>query len=309
MHILVPLDGSPLAERAIEPAVMLLRRLSSPGSLTLLRVVNPSSITYDISGLAPPISESVFQAAIEGGLDYLAQVATRRPMHGIRVATTAEIGSGVATTICQVANDLAVDFIMMASHTRTGVPHFILGSVAEAVMRESTVPTLIIHREGASFPAQDRDEPLTILVPLDGTPMAESALAPAMGLAKQVRGAIRVLRVLPPHQGSTPTDRMLVDETQAYFARVRALGEAQGITMQESIAWGEVAPSIAAIAQEFQTDLVTIATHGRTGLAQMRDGSITLGVLHHLVTPMMVVHPPAEVVQAPAPIHMAHVEP
>ena len=106
MHILVPLDGSTFAEGAIESAATLLRRTTGPGSLTLLRVIGLGGVAYDISGLAAPITESASQAAIEGGQDYLAQVATRRPLHGIRVETIVQLGGTVAVDICLAAQEL-----------------------------------------------------------------------------------------------------------------------------------------------------------------------------------------------------------
>jgi len=302
MQILVPLDGSPFAESAIEPAAALLRRAASPNTLTFVRIISPGSVAPDFTGFVPPVTESAFQAAIEGGKSYLAQVATRRPLHGIRVATVTQLGSDTAGDICQLARELAVDLIVMTSHARTGIAHFALGSVAEAVLRGTTIPTLLLHRDSTSFPSTNRDEPLTILVPLDGSPMAETVLAPVIQLAAQVRGAIRVVRVLPMHTSATPTERMLVETTQRYFAALRAKVEGAGVPMYETLAWGDPVERITAVAQQYQTDLIAMATHGRTGLTRLRDGSITLDVLHHLATPLFVMHPSAAVVTAPAPL-------
>ena len=302
MHLLVPLDGSPLAESAIESAVTLLRRAAPPNSLTLLRVISPGSVAYNYTGMMPPVSESVFQAAVEGGREYLAGVVARCPLHGIRVETIAEMDTDTAADICQAAKDNAADLIVMTSHVRSGIAHFVLGSFAEGVLRQSAVPTLVVQGEGSSFPALDRDEPLTILVPLDGTPLAEAALAPAITLAAQVRGAIRLMRVLPAHTEASPTDRMLTSETHAYFAGLRARVVAQGVPMHETIAWGDVMERITAIAQANQTDLIALATHGRTGLARLRDGSVTLELFHRLSLPLLIVHPTPAVLDAPTPL-------
>jgi nucleotide-binding universal stress UspA family protein len=309
MNILVPLDGSLLAEEAIAPAAALLRRSTTSGNLTLVRIINPGSVALDVPGFAPPITESVFQAALEGGQEYLAQVAARTPLHGIRVETIVQMGSSIAAALCQAAADLKVDLIVMTSHARTGVAHFALGSVAEAVMRSASMPTLILHKDAPAFPSIDRDEPLTILVPLDGTLVAEAALGPAVQLAAQMRGAIRLLRVLPAHQVATPADRMLANETQDYFAHLRVFIEGHGVPMHQTIAWGDIADQIVTVAQDYQTDLIAIATHGRTGLDRLREGSITLDILHHLATPLLVVHPSAEVASAPAPLGMQHGQP
>jgi len=309
MHILVPLDGSLLAEEAIASAATLLRLSTTPGNLTLLRIISYGSVALDVPGFAPPVTESVFQGALESGQEYLAHVATRTPLHGIRVETIARMGSTISSAICEAAEDLKADLIVMTSHARTGITHFALGSVAEAVMRSAPMPTLILHKDAPAFPSLDRDEPLTILLPLDGTRVAEAALGPAVQLAEQMRGAIRLLRVLPAHQVATPADRMLANETQDYFARLRVFIEGHGVPMHRTIAWGDIADQIVTVAQDYQTDLIAIATHGRTGLGRLREGSVTLDILHHLATPLLVVHPSAEVASAPAPLGMQHGQP
>ncbi|MBA3822677.1 MAG: universal stress protein [Ktedonobacterales bacterium] len=305
MHILVPLDGSPLAERAIGSAARLLRRATGPASLTLLNIITASSVAYDATGFAPPVTESAFQSAIAGGEQYLAQVAARHELADLQVTTLTQMGGTVANDICQVAQERQVDFIVLASHTRTGMTHFFLGSVAEAVMRDAPVPTIIIHRDAPHFPPLGRDEPFTILIPLDGTPLAEAVVVPAIRLAAQVHGVIRVMRVLPTHQGAIPAERGQVAETQAYFAHLRPIVEGQGVAMSENIAWGDVAEHITAVAQEFQTDLLAIATHGAIGLAQLREGSVTLDLLHHLPTPMLIVHPSEQIPSVPTPASRA----
>jgi nucleotide-binding universal stress UspA family protein len=302
MHIVVPVDGSLLAEQAIEPAAALLRRAAPPRTLTLLRVIDYGTLTLDISGLAPPITESAYQAALEGGQEYLARLAARRILHGVRVETVALLGNAPATVICQAVEESAVDLVVMASHSRKGIAHFALGSVAETVMRRSAIPTLIIHRDDSTIPGADRDEPLTILVPLDGTVAAEAVLPAAVSLATQVHGAIRVLRVLPAHTDSTPADRMLTSETHAYFAKIRATIEARGVPVHQTIAWGNVVDHIIAAAHEYQTDILAIATHGRTGFDLVRHGSVTLDVLRHLDIPLLVMRESEAVATALAPL-------
>jgi nucleotide-binding universal stress UspA family protein len=302
MHIVVPVDGSLLAEQAIEPAVALLRRAAPPHALTLLRVVDYGTLTLDISGLAPPITESAYQAALEGGQEYLARVAARRILHGVRVETMTLLGNAPASVICQVAEESKADLVVMASHRRTGFAHFAFGSVAESVMRQSAIPTLIIHKDDNILPGPDRDELLTILVPLDGTAVAEEVLPAAMALAAQVHGAIRLLRVLPAHTASTPSDRMLTSEAQAYFAQMCAAIEAHGVPVHQTIAWGDIVDHIIAAAHAYQTDILAIATHGRTGFDLLRHGSVTLDVSRQLDMPLLVLHGHAMATAAQAPL-------
>lgn len=289
MHILVPLDGSQLAEEAIEPAAALLRRTATTGDLTMLRVVNFSALAMDFSGTMPAISESELQAALEGGREYLAQVASRKPRHGIRVATLTKLGTGVAATIGEMALELEADLIVMASHTRTGK---VLGSIAAAVMRSAPVPTLIVDREAPTLPGPEREEPLMILVPVDDTPVAEAAFVAAVQLAKQVNGTIRVLRVLPQYQDAA--DPQEAEETYRYFARLNAHGETQGVSIAEYIAWGDTVEQIANVSQHFPTDLIALGTHGRSKIERLREGSVTQRVLHQLTTPLLIVHPSGE---------------
>lgn len=142
--ILVPLDGSDLAERALQPASDLARCFAA--RLVLLRVV--TSHLVSVSAFGP--SEQLYQLsnAVSGhdttmASEYLAGVSRQRSLAGIPV-DTAVLEGVPAETIITVAHNKQADLILMSTHGRTGLRRLIYGSVADAVLRASSVPVMLI---------------------------------------------------------------------------------------------------------------------------------------------------------------------
>jgi nucleotide-binding universal stress UspA family protein len=144
-NLLVALDGSRFAERALGPALELAARLGA--RVTLVRVVTPELQTLAITPgvavsnleLAAQTSEVEMQEA-EGYLDTL-----RRRAAGREVAVSVEVTRGdPAEMILDTAHAIGADLIVMTTHGRTGFRRLIYGSVAEAVLRGSTIPLLVI---------------------------------------------------------------------------------------------------------------------------------------------------------------------
>lgn len=297
MKILVPLDGSPLAERALAPATELARRSRDPVAITLLRVVAYPAIDAGLEGWSPVVSgPALLDDVIEAAQDYLRATAHAPICAGIDMHTVVVIGAPAATISTQ-ARETAADLIVMSSHGRTGFAHLALGSVTETVAREAHVPVLIVRAEGTTFPVGGRQQPLTILVPLDGTELAEAAIAPAAQVARALHGALYLLRVLPPASPEDVAHEITTHAAYAYLTTWHDRLSAAGITVHRSLGFGDVAEQIVAKAREHHADLVAIATHGRTGLARLREGSIAERVIHHTPLPALVVHPTLAPVQ------------
>ncbi|HKD77335.1 MAG TPA: universal stress protein, partial [Ktedonobacterales bacterium] len=222
--------------------------------------------------------------------DYLRQVAQRSLMRGIHVTPIVRQG-GAAQIVSELAQERNADLIVMTSHGRTGIVRLALGSVAADVARLSQIPTLLVRPEGQTFPDIGRRVPLTLLVPLDGSELAETAIAPAARIAKELHGSIRLFRVVPLGVENPDEQRERNREAYAYLTVFHDQLEAQGITTHRSIAWGEPAEQIAAEAQRHQVDLVVIATHGRTGMERVFKGSVTEAILHSMRLPVVITHP------------------
>lgn len=291
MRILVPLDGSPLAERALEPAVLLLRRTQTENTLILVRVVNPSTLIPPTLGdYSTMTATSLLDEVAAASDDYLRSVSQRELFSGLALKTMVVTGSP-DEEICAVARKESVDLIAITSHGHTGLTRLTLGSVADAVARDAGIPTLIVRAEGETFPDIGRYEPLMILVPLDESALAELALGAALAIVKPLHGAIRLVEVLPEEDSSIIEHELRTQRAQTYIKGIHEYLERQGITTHWSLCWGDPAEQILAEAKRHLLDMVAIATHGRVGFDRLVYGSVTDVVLQQLQLPILVIHP------------------
>jgi nucleotide-binding universal stress UspA family protein len=143
-EILLPLDGSPLAEAAIAPAAALARLWDA--EISLVQIVQPVALTADPPLAFPTeIDDQVTAIRREAAQDYLRDVAERLREQGVRASGVAFLGGGVAETLLHLARPERVALVAMATHGRGGVRRFLLGSVADKVVRGAEVPVLVIR--------------------------------------------------------------------------------------------------------------------------------------------------------------------
>lgn len=136
-RILVPIDGSPQSARAIEFVV----DEWPTAHLTLLNAINPTDAGYAASAGVPSGAEEWYEGAKADSEDLLAEAS---PEVDGQVRTMTEVGNP-AQVIVEVADETEFDHIVMGSHGRTGVSRIILGSVAETVVRNATVPVTVVR--------------------------------------------------------------------------------------------------------------------------------------------------------------------
>lgn len=148
-HILVPLDGSELAE-CVLPHVIMLARAGTKTKITIIRVVTPLKIYggFGYGGMETTLNAELIQSIEDSNLkearEYLSQQVKR--LKARKITANAEVSfGGVAEVITDFAEKRKVDLITIATHGRSGVSRFFLGSVAERVMRTSKVPILMIR--------------------------------------------------------------------------------------------------------------------------------------------------------------------
>jgi nucleotide-binding universal stress UspA family protein len=143
-HILIPLDGSPLAEAAVQET----RRVLSPEAhITLLTVVpKPGIALYDFEMTSPltPTYEAKLAESLTRARSYLQGVAAQLEIEGFTVNQLAEFGDDPATTIMHTANDLQVDAIIMSTHGRSGISRWVFGSITGNVLSIATCPVYVI---------------------------------------------------------------------------------------------------------------------------------------------------------------------
>ncbi|MBA3827246.1 MAG: universal stress protein [Ktedonobacterales bacterium] len=280
MRILVPLDGSLLAERAIAPAAMLAHRSDTTASITLLWV---DTLHQTQATVAEEFSADVAANVVDRTPQHLLYLARMRDLPALlQIDVSIQLVAGEpAPTIARVAGEQQFDLIVMASHVLTAFDAAMWGSVTETVARTSTVPTLIIRPEGPAFPDVAHVNPFSILVPLDETAFAEAALPGALLLAQAFRGEILLYHVIPPAAAQGHRD----EAAYAYLDRIATRLAGSGVMVDRLLGHGNIATSIAALMLENRADVVAIATHGDDKF------SIAENVLHHITAPMIVVHP------------------
>ncbi len=295
-RILVPLDGSDLATQALQHATLQARKFNA--HLLLLRVVEP----------VPPsamerISEPQVLAAKEEAESYLKTVAETLSAKGMSVEYHTRSGPS-AESIIAFAKTEDVDLIAMSTHGRSGIGRWVYGSVADKVLRGADVPVFLI-RASKELQTSDVTPYQRLLVPLDGSELAELALPYAEIWAKTFDAEVILLRVptLPAYVSLGPDASMLVpsllceayEEADTYLANVTRRLKAKGLTVHKAaVEPGAVADTIIDYARDASVDCIVMSTHGRSGLGRWVYGSVADRVLRGAGMPVLLVRAPRE---------------
>jgi nucleotide-binding universal stress UspA family protein len=212
-----------------------------------------------------------------------------------------------------------IGLISLASHGHTGLRHALLWSVAEAVARESTTPLLLTPAGAPSNPPEGPSY-RRILVALDGTPFAETALQFLLANRLGQTGELLLLRV-PPSEPIWPLPLGLAGneavtlyrEARAETERrqqeadeyLRALGAARlgGRSWEPMVALDDPAVAIVEAARTGKADLIVLVTPARHGLDRLLHGSVAHEVLKRTETPVLLLHGPAEIGKMPRAGH------
>lgn len=287
-QILVPLDGSARAE-AILPAVEVIGRLTGAG-ITVLQAIEPLHALLDRSG-----ADEARRAAERRAPHYLADVAGRLGQAGLTAQSRVVFGPA-ATEILRAAR--AVDLIALASHGRGGWGHGVAGTVAARVVRHAPVPVLLLRVHQAEAHAAGR--PRRILVPLDGSTLAEQALPLAGTLAERAGADLIVAHSLHwlhtaigvhPGDGAGLGAVCLLAQAEAaaraYLDEVRQRLAGQGLTVHTDLRHLPAATAIMAGAAAHGADLVVMSTPGRRW--GRWGGAVDERVLRGLAVPLLLV--------------------
>lgn len=310
-RILVPLDGSDRAEQAIPFAARIAR--ASNGTVILMQVAPvPVDFRAEVKSAAELYPENIIEEGKSLAFNYLDNVGRMAELVGVETEIHVEYGH-VAPSILAATEPLEVDLIVMCSHGYSGFKRRALGSIAHKILAHSPVPVLVLRDGGPSLTAKA----VSALVALDGSPLAESVLAPvvqlATALAPSMRITLHLVRVvdLPASYSygkfaaNAFVDQLREDakhEAQAYLSAVanRLIDRESTVPdllVTTSIAVNpDVAEALVQLTEEElhaggRFDLLAMMTHGRGGLQRWVMGSVTERVLHHSKLPMLIVHP------------------
>jgi nucleotide-binding universal stress UspA family protein len=284
--ILVPLDGSSHAASALPYARLLAER--SGRRLLLVR----AELTDTYPGPTPvdPDIKLVREADA-----YLRHIAADFPEE--LVVETKVCHANPADAIVAEADAGDVDLVVMSTHGRSGLGRWIYGSVADEVIRRASVPILLVPVDCAE--SWQPDQVRSILLPLDGSALAEQAIKPASDLAHAIGAPLLLVRVVDQFMNlgsasrSPDDEKSLTDEEQKYLESIASELRARGHTIAVRAVIGRPAVRIAAIAMEEDVSAIALATHGRSGLSRLLMGSVATGTLQRAAVPVLLVRPTA----------------
>lgn len=288
-RILVPLDGSDLAAKALPVAESIARRLSA--RLDLVVVVPPLVLPF--VGGEPYIPGEVYvrldSERTESAQKYLQTVAQAARDHGVPTRIWLEHGDP-ASRLLDVASELHSALIVMTTHGRTGLARFALGSVADRVVRAGAAPVLLLR--SFTEPAQDNDLTRAI-VPLDGSSLAEQPLWSVVPLlAGHVLREVTLLRVADPRDGE-PGRQLCENYLNALRQRLMdRLGGGGCVVSAQAVSGRNPAATIIERAGGGAHDLVVMSTHGEAGVGRWAFGGVADRVLRDGKMPLLLVHPP-----------------
>lgn len=303
--IAVPLDGSPAAEGALGYALALARPAGS--RLELVHVHHSCRPGEALEAL--PIYGWQGIVAYDNAADESAFGREWEELHALGGVLESERGipTGVrvlrgkpADEITSWAHDNDVDLIVLTRHGGGGMKRTWLGGVAEAVVRRSATPVLLVHAAQGERSAVDEPAIRRILVPLDGSTFSEAVLRPTMRLALTTGAAVTLLRVVRPGYVPSFLHAHAPPSPEEYLELLReALPAETGSIETRVLTDPEPALAIVEEAEENGYDLVAMATHGQGGPRSMLLGSTAHRVLHGTRCPLLLFRPPHGWVDAP----------
>ena len=301
-HILVPLDGSPLAATAVPYAVTLAR--ASDARISLLAVVESPP---EHAGLPSAAAQEGDERHVTESTAYLESVAAAMRAHGLTVTTVVRHGNP-ANEILAASEDAGCSLIVMSTHGRTGLERIRMGSVAQHVLRHAIIPTLVV-RPGDDASTEGEATIAAITVTLDGSPLAEEALPIATRIATALSIPLTLLRVIPSltYLASTGWDAgysayypvsdgdgarrgaggRAVSRSDRRTACVRRVLDVR--TRWERSVTSRAAEAIAAVLAKQPAGIAVMASHGRGGVLRWALGSTAEEVLDQSPCPILIV--------------------
>lgn len=307
-RMLIPLDGSEIAETLLPYVKEIAGRLGL--KMTFLYVCSPHESESPATCLAYVENAAEITASQAREFREKAGIQTQ----GEELKAEGKIVEGhPAEEILRFADENEVDLILMTTHGRSGIKRWALGSVADKVLRSSTVPVLLVRSGTPERTTDDEGLVRKILVTLDGSEIAESILPYVETLAKQWNARLLDVvllmvcepLVIPPIYApdmEAPVNwGNLVEEHIAYSKKAAdqyltgvamRLNDA-GLKVNSVVLEGAPAGEIINYANENPYSLIAIATHGRSGISRWAYGSIAEKVLSGASSPIFLVRPPS----------------
>jgi nucleotide-binding universal stress UspA family protein len=295
-QMLIPLDGSNVSEQVLPYARLLARKLNLP--VELLAVVDAVGLAASLSPDEKRKVESLIAHTWRDSAAFLESISKTFPE--VSVKRTVENGRPGEVVIEKAAADTGT-LITMATHGRSGIDRWLLGSVTEKVLRGTRNPLLLV-RAGTSGGNDGEAKLERVIVPLDGSALAEKALPHAADLAKSMNLELVLLRAYTLTQIISTYDDYVPDwnkleavskgEAISYLDEKARELKQNGLTHVSALVLeGEAAEQIIDLAHRTANSLVVMCSHGRSGVGRWVLGSVAEKVARHSAGPLLLIRP------------------
>ena len=303
--IMAPTEGSDSESTALKVAVKLAQRFEAD-----LRLVRVEPTALEVEAVVRPrlleFTERALQEERTARLRKLEALGVQlRALGAIRVITALEDGP-VGPTLRDYARKFRVDLIVMSSHSRGGLKRVALGSVTDYLIRHTNIPVLVV-KQPASFVGTPFDETVArIVVPLDGSEVAEQILPSVASLALRLRASVSLLHVLTPltysqqqmMQPGLPWWDADIAVADSYLARAASYLTEEGVAVSKDVILSDnVSTAILDYAARARADLIAIATSGSGGMSRFVFGTVADEITRKSQASLLVFHP--RVAEAP----------
>ncbi len=293
-HILVPLDGSKLAEAALPAAVSLAETLDAP--VTLLHIIEqdaPQEIHRD---------HHITQA--DEASAYLAEIARRDFPARVKVdihVHTAAVKDVVDSIVEHATREFRLDLIVMCTHGKSGIRELLYGSIAQQVVAQGVTPLLLIKPEAEVSKTFKLEQ---ILVPLDTGPVHDDSLPVTQELAATYKSNVHLLTVIPTFgtmTGEKAAASTLLPATTSALLDINVENAAEdllehldeleqaGIHVTAEVARGDPATEIVNISEKSHADMIVLTTHRKAGAAAFWARSVAPNVARRARVPILLI--------------------
>ncbi|MGO8751180.1 MAG: universal stress protein [Thermoguttaceae bacterium] len=300
--ILVPLDGSQFAEQALPPALSIANRAGA--TLEVVQVHVLYAFQEPACSWSPfdPTEDALFK---EHEQAYLDAVVRRLEKTASVPVTSALMGGLIVDGILERARTKPADLIVMTTHGRGRISRFWLGSVAVELVRHGPTPILLVRPQENSTDRPPEPTFRRILIPLDGSELAEQVLEPAIALGSLGDAEYTLIRAversLIPDGFRMAAERNAIEqprlekqraEAQAYLDELAERLRAKALHIRTQVVVGEsTAAAVLDVIRRQNIDLVAISTRGRSGFKRLLLGSVADKIVRGTVTPVLVHRP------------------
>ena len=293
-YILVPLDGSKLAEAAIPVAASLAQTLGAP--VTLLHIIEEDA--------PPEIHRDHHLTQADEAAAYLTNVAERDFPPSVNVDThvhTAVVKDVPGSIVEHATREFQPDLIVMCTHGKSGVRDLLYGSIAQQVVAQGLTPLFLIRPHSSTSTGFRLDK---ILVPLDTGPTHDESLPVAQQLARAYQSKIHLLTVIPTFgtvAGETAAASSLLPATTSALLEIQVENAANDLqehlddlkktdlSATAEVARGDPVAEIVSLSEKLKVDLIVLTTHRKAGAAAFWAGSVAPNVVRRAHVPILLI--------------------